>query len=79
LDAIKRARLGQVIIATHAPMLMVILRRPLRLSKDGLHEICVKETEHVHLMREFWADPDGFVKEALADVDREQAEFEDEM
>jgi predicted ATPase len=80
LHAIKRARLGQVIIATHAPLLMAYPEaRLLRLSKDGLSEICVEETEHFRLMREFWADPDGFVKEALADADREQAEFADEM
>ncbi len=80
LHAIKRARLGQVIIATHAPMLMAYPEaRLLRLSKDGLSEVCVEETEHFRLMREFWADPDGFVKEALAEADREQTEVEDEM
>jgi predicted ATPase len=80
LHAIKRARLGRMIIATHAPMLMAYPEaRLLRLGKDGLTEICVEEAEHFRLMREFWADPDGFVKETLADADREQVKFEDEM
>jgi predicted ATPase len=70
LHAIKRARLGQVIIATHAPMLMAYPEaRLLRMGKDGLSEICVEETEHFRMMREFWADPESFMQHALADVD----------
>lgn len=70
LHAIKRARLGQVIIATHAPMLMAYPEaRLLRISKDGLSEISLEETEHFRMMREFWANPDAFMKEALAEVE----------
>ncbi len=70
LHAIKRARLGQVIMATHSPLLMAYPEaRLLRLGSDGLNEICVEETEHFCMMREFWANPEGFMQQALADVD----------
>jgi predicted ATPase len=70
LHAIKRARLGQVIIATHAPMLMAYPEaRLLRINKNGLSEISLEETEHFRMMREFWANPDAFMKEALAEVE----------
>ena len=53
----------QVIMATHAPILMAYPEaRLLRLSKAGLDPVTVEETEHYRLMREFWADPRGFVE-----------------
>jgi predicted ATPase len=68
LHAIKRARLGQVIIATHSPMLMAYPNAQLlHLSHRGLSPIQVEETEHFRMMREFWANPDAFMKEALAE------------
>ncbi len=70
LHAIRRARLGQVIMATHSPLLMAYPEaRLLRLGRDGLSEICVEETEHFRMMREFWADPESFMQQALADAD----------
>ena len=58
----------QVIMATHAPILMAYPgARLLRLSKDGLAPVTVEETEHFRLMREFWADPRGFVEAMMKD------------
>jgi predicted ATPase len=70
--AIRRSGIGQVIMATYAPALMAYPgARLLRLSQDGLSGIKVAETEHFRTMREFWADPTAFTKQALADVDDE--------
>ncbi len=75
LHAIKRERLGQVIMATHAPLLMAYPEaRLLRLTREGLSEICVEETEHFRMMREFWADPEGFMQQALADDENSGAD-----
>lgn len=56
----------QVIMATHAPMLMAYpAARLLRLSKYGLDPVTVEETDHYRLMREFCANPDGFIEAML--------------
>jgi predicted ATPase len=74
LHTIKRSGIGQVIMATHSPMLMAYPEaRLLRLSREGLSEISVEETEHFRMMREFWADPRAFMKEALSNLDDEAA------
>jgi predicted ATPase len=53
----------QVIMATHAPMLMAYPNATLlRLTKDGLEPVNVKETDHYRVMREFCDDPTGFVE-----------------
>jgi predicted ATPase len=39
--------------------------RLLRLTKGGLEPVTVEETEHFRLMREFSADPKGFVEAML--------------
>jgi predicted ATPase len=58
----------QVIMATHAPMLMAYPNaRLLRLSKYGLEPVSVEETDHYRVMREFCADPRGFVEATLAE------------
>src|SRR5712671_4513110 len=52
----------QIIMATHSPMLMAYPdARLLRLSKYGLEPVTVKETDRYKVMREFCADPAGFV------------------
>jgi predicted ATPase len=57
----------QVIMATHSPMLMAYPgARLLRLSKYGLEPVSVEQTDHYKVMREFCADPTGFV-EAVVD------------
>ncbi|BCJ91451.1 ATP-binding protein [Terrihabitans soli] len=60
------SRMSQVIMATHSPMLMAYPdAQLLRLSKAGLEPIDVTQTDHYRLMREFWADPEGFISERL--------------
>ena len=58
----------QVIMATHSPMLMAYPgARLLRLSKYGLEPVTVKDTDHYKVMREFCADPAGFVEAVMAE------------
>jgi predicted ATPase len=62
LRRMDESKVSQVIMATHAPMLMAYPHaRLLRLSKYGLEPVSVEETDHYRLMREFWADPQGFM------------------
>ena len=56
----------QVIMATHSPMLMAYPgARLLRLSKYGLEPVTVEETDHYRVLREFCADPAGFVEAVI--------------
>ncbi|MCA6120465.1 AAA family ATPase [Bradyrhizobium sp. WSM 1704] len=56
----------QVIMATHAPLLMAYPNATLlRLSKYGLEPVDVEQTDHYRVMREFCADPRGFVEAAI--------------
>ena len=58
----------QVIMATHAPVLMAYPDATLlRLSKYGLEPVRLRETDHYRLMREFCDDPKGFVEAAIED------------
>jgi predicted ATPase len=58
----------QVVMATHSPMLMAYPNaRLLRLSKYGLEPVSVKQTDHFRVMREFCADPAGFVEAVMED------------
>jgi predicted ATPase len=60
------SKINQVIMATHAPMLMAYPGATLlRLSKYGLDPIAVEDTDHYRLMREFWSDPAGFIETML--------------
>ena len=53
----------QIIMATHSPMLMAYPNaRLLRLTKYGLEQVEVKDTDHYKVMREFCEDPAGFVE-----------------
>jgi predicted ATPase len=64
----------QVVIATHSPMLMAYPNaRLLRLSKYGLEPVTVEQTDHYKVMREFCADPAGFVEAAIEELDRDDA------
>ena len=52
----------QVIMTTHSPILMAYPGATLlRLAKYGLEPVTVQETDHYRVMREFCADPAGFV------------------
>jgi len=58
----------QIIMATHSPMLMAYPNATLlRLTKYGLEPVTVKDTDHYKVMREFCADPKGFVDAAIAE------------
>jgi predicted ATPase len=62
------SRITQVIMATHSPLLMAYPgARLLRLDRGGLEAITVEETDHYRLMREFWADPRGFIDAMMTD------------
>jgi predicted ATPase len=53
----------QVIMATHAPILMAYPNaRLLRVTKYGLGPVTLEQTEHFRLIREFCADPALFVE-----------------
>src|SRR6201996_6490983 len=56
----------QVIMATHAPMLMAYPNATLlRLTKYGLEPTTVEQTDHYKTLREFFEDPRGFVETAI--------------
>ncbi|OAE98601.1 ATP-binding protein [Bradyrhizobium centrolobii] len=68
LRSMENSRICQVIMATHAPMLMAYPNaRLLRLGKYGLEPVAIEQTDHYRLMREFCADPRGFVEATLAE------------
>ncbi len=61
---------SQVVMATHSPLLMACPNaRLLRLTRFGLEEADYRETEHFRMLREFTADPEGFLAEKLAEED----------
>jgi predicted ATPase len=66
LHRMDRSGICQVIMATHAPLLMAYPgARLLQLSKYGLDPVAVEDTDHYRLLREFWSDPAGFVEAML--------------
>jgi predicted ATPase len=66
LRAMERSTICQVIMATHAPLLMAYPgARLLLLTPGGLEPIRVEDTEHYRTLREFCADPAGFVAAVL--------------
>lgn len=67
LQRIRQSGIGQVIMATHSPILMACPDAELlRLDKSGLYPVSLEETDHFRLMREFVLDPKGFL-EAMTD------------
>ena len=53
---------SQVIMATHAPILMALPHAQLlRLEKYGLMPVSLEDTDHYRMMREFILDPRGTV------------------
>jgi predicted ATPase len=66
LRRMDRSGICQVIMATHAPILMAYPgAKLLRLTKYGLEPVTVEATDHYRLMREFWADPKTFIDTML--------------
>jgi predicted ATPase len=67
LRRMEQSKICQVIMATHSPILMAFPEaRLLRLTKYGLDDVRLEETEHFRLMREFCIDPAAFI-EAMMD------------
>ena len=63
-----RSGICQVIMATHAPMLMAYPgAQLLAATKYGFVPTTLDETDHYRLMREFYADPAGFVAGVVFD------------
>lgn len=63
LRRMEQARNSQVIIATHAPMLMAYPGAELlHLTKYGLAPARLQDIGHFRLMREFLVDPAGFIE-----------------
>ena len=63
----EQSTICQVVMATHSPMLMAYPNaRLLRLTKYGLEPVSVEQTDHYKVMREFCADPAGFVEAVRA-------------
>jgi predicted ATPase len=66
LRAMERSGICQVILATHAPLLMAYPgARLLQLTRGGLEPVRVEDTAHFKTMREFCAAPREFVKDVL--------------
>ncbi len=58
----------QVVMATHSPVLMAYPNATLlRLTKYGLEQVTVQDTDHFKAMREFCDDPKGFVEAVFAE------------
>jgi predicted ATPase len=68
LQMMDRSERCQVIMATHAPLLMAYPNATLlRLSKYGLEPVTVEQTDHYKALREFFEDPRGFVEAAIGE------------
>ena len=66
LKRMQASNVAQVIMATHAPLLMACPGATLiRLAKYGLEPIKVEETDHFRILREFFADPGVFIASML--------------
>jgi predicted ATPase len=68
MHRMEQSTICQVVMATHSPMLMAYPNaRLLRLSKYGLEPVTIEATDHYKVMREFCADPAGFVEAVIAE------------
>lgn len=67
LQRMRHSNVSQVIMATHAPMIMACPGATLlRMTHRGLAPVRLEDTEHFRLMRAFTHDPEGFIAEQLA-------------
>ncbi len=68
LNRIQEEANAQVIMATHSPILVAVPdARILEVTRHGLVEARLQETEHFKLCRAFVADPEAFIAEAIDD------------
>ena len=66
LRRMEQSRMCQVVMATHAPMLMAFPEAELlRLTRYGLEPVTLEETDHYRLLREFCAEPRDFIATML--------------
>lgn len=67
IRSMQAAGTRQLVIATHAPILMACPDATLlRVTKYGLEPTTLRETDHFRLMREFYQDPEGFIDSMLS-------------
>ncbi|MEA3536372.1 AAA family ATPase [Rhizobium sp. CC-YZS058] len=67
---IERAGTGQLIIATHAPLLMAYPGATLlETTRSGFRPIAFRDTTHFRVMEAFFRDPEGYLVDALAAED----------
>lgn len=73
LDRMNREATAQVIMATHSPILMAVPGADVwQVTKGGFAPVDYRETAHFRLWQAFTVDPEGFVQEALDDLDESQ-------
>ncbi len=66
LNAVQQASNAQIIMATHSPILMSVPgARLLEITRGGLSETSLLQTQHFRLYQDFTADPEDFVARAL--------------
>lgn len=67
LHRIQQTAVSQVIMATHSPILMAVPgAQLLEITRRGFSQVDLRDTPHFRLYRAFTADPEGFVRDALA-------------
>lgn len=70
LDRIQKTAISQVIVATHPPILMALPNaRLLEITRHGIVETTLEETQHFRLYRAFTRSPEEFVTEALQEFE----------
>lgn len=66
LMRMKSARLTQVIMATHSPLIMALPgAQLLKVSTHGLAPVALKDIPHFRILKEFYRDPTTFLEERL--------------
>ena len=70
LDRIQRTAISQVILATHSPILMALPNaRMLEITRHGIAETTLEETQHFKLYRAFTQSPTEFITDALQEME----------
>jgi len=66
LAEVQRSGRAQVIMATHAPLLMAVPGADLvEIDRGGPRRVSLEQVAHFRLLRAFCDDPDGFVRSTL--------------
>lgn len=65
----RSARLTQVIMATHSPLIMALPgAQLLEVSKYDINPVAVEDVLHFRILREFYRNPAAFLKERLGPI-----------